>query len=246
MKMLPSRFALAACAGLSVISAGLAADRPAAANAPVLELFTSQGCSSCPPADELFKGYAARTDIVALSMPVDYWDYLGWKDTLASSKFTKRQRTYARARGDGQIYTPQVVINGHQHFVGSSKTEIEQALRSTAQTRNAVTMRASLDNGTIEIELAKVDTPQEMTVWLVVVRPKVEVEVRAGENRGRKLTYYNVVRDLVPAGSWNGAATVIKHKAGTLTTSPDDRFAVIVQLGMSGAVAAARWIEPIL
>jgi hypothetical protein len=110
-------FAVAGC----LLSASAAA-QTAVKSPPVLELFTSQGCSSCPAADALFKAYAARRDIVALSMPVDYWDYLGWKDTLGSPKFSRRQRDYAKQRGDGQVYTPQVVVNGRTHVVGSSKS----------------------------------------------------------------------------------------------------------------------------
>ena len=179
-------------------------------------------------------------------MPVDYWDYLGWKDTLANSKFSKRQRTYARVRGDGQVYTPQVVINGHAHFVGSSKEEIELALQASTTASQAVSMRASLENGVIEINLANNGAAQEMTVWVAIVQPEVEVQVRAGENRGRKLTYYNVVRDLVPSGTWTGDTTIIKQKAATLGSRTGDRFAVIVQRGMGGGIAAAQWIKPAL
>ena len=113
----------------------LLASTPAAAQSPeavfsrplkgVIELFTSQGCSSCPPADALLKVLAEDRDLIALSLPIDYWDYLGWKDTLASHRNTERQSAYAAARGDGAIYTPQVVINGVAHVVGSDRGEIE-------------------------------------------------------------------------------------------------------------------------
>ena len=123
----------AASAGALVVGSASTANAGKASNTAatpvtVIELFTSQGCSSCPTADALLESYADRPDVVALTLPVDYWDYLGWKDTLASPKFSARQRTYAKARGDGRVYTPQVVINGLQHAVGSSATDIDRAI----------------------------------------------------------------------------------------------------------------------
>ena len=97
----------------------------------VIELFTSQGCSSCPPADEVLKSYAEQENVIALSLPVDYWDYIGWKDTLASPKNTERQRSYAKSLGSGSVYTPQAVINGVVHVVGSNRSEIEKGLEKT-------------------------------------------------------------------------------------------------------------------
>ena len=210
----------------------------------VLELFTSQGCSSCPAADIVFKSYAARSDIVALSMSVDYWDYLGWKDTLASPKFTKRQRAYAQARADGQVYTPQAVINGRSHVVGSSKSDIEAALKANAGKLNAISMKAGLEKGTVTIDIAQSnDAIGEMTVWLAIVQAEAQIDVKAGENRGRKLTYYNVVRDLVPAGMWSGPATTIRQQAAALSSGANQRFAVIVQKGTGGPIVAAAWVD---
>src|SRR5262249_52917092 len=103
----------------------------------VVELFTSQGCANCPPADELLKTYADRNDIIALTLPVDYWDYIGWKDTLASSRNTERQRTYAKNFGIGPVYTPQVVVNGTEQVLGSSAEEINHAIEATANAKNA-------------------------------------------------------------------------------------------------------------
>ena len=211
----------------------------------VLELFTSQGCSSCPAADVVFKSYTARRDVIALSMSVDYWDYLGWKDTLASPKFSSRQRTYAKRRGDGQVYTPQVVINGRDHVVGSSRGDIEQALKANAGKASAVTLKAALAGGTITIDIAPAaESVPEMTVWLAVVQGEVQIDVKAGENRGRKLTYFNVVREMIPAGMWSGPATTIRHQAAALSGGANDRFAVFVQSGSGGPIVAATWIDP--
>ncbi len=210
----------------------------------VIELFTSQGCSSCPAADAVFKSYAARRDLVALSMSVDYWDYLGWKDTLASPKFSKRQRAYAQSRGDGQVYTPQAVIDGRDHVVGSSKGDIEAALKAHAAKPSALVLAAGLEKGTITINIGQaVDVVSEMTVWLAVVQNEANIDVKAGENRGRKLTYFNVVRDMVPAGMWSGAATTIRQSASALSSGSNQRFAVLVQRGTGGPIVAATWVD---
>lgn len=221
------------------------AQTPLVQTPPVLELFTSQGCSSCPAADAIFKTYAARDDIIALSMSVDYWDYLGWKDTLASPKFSKRQRAYAKTRADGQVYTPQAIVNGRDHVVGSSKSEIEAALKVNAARPRAVSMSAFLDKGTVTIEIAQSsDAGTESTIWLAVVQAEAQIDVKAGENRGRKLTYYNVVRDIVPAGMWSGPATSIRQPASALATGTNQRFAVILQQGSGGPIVAAAWANP--
>src|SRR5450756_1517334 len=113
---------LGVCAIVAVI-------RPAHADPrAVLELFTSQGCSSCPPADKILGELAQDPSVIALSMPIDYWDYLGWKDTLADARFSARQRAYSRMRGDREVYTPQVVVNGSAHVIGSDRAGIESAL----------------------------------------------------------------------------------------------------------------------
>src|SRR5512140_911562 len=111
---------LGVCAIIAIIRPAVAAEPRA-----VLELFTSQGCSSCPPADAVFASYAGRDDVIALSFHVDYWDYLGWNDTFASRENTDRQRSYAATRGDRQVYTPQIVVNGRDHVVGSDRLALE-------------------------------------------------------------------------------------------------------------------------
>src|SRR5215471_13889800 len=115
------------------------------ASRTVVELFTSQGCSSCPRADAVLGRLAERDDVVALSLSIDYWDYLGWKDTLASPKFTERQRAYAHTRGDGAIYTPQAVVNGLVHVNGADEGLIDRTMESTgkAVARSIVPVRLS-------------------------------------------------------------------------------------------------------
>jgi hypothetical protein len=222
------------------------AQQGTAANA-VVELFTSQGCSVCSTADALLKSYAERSDVVALTLPVDYWDYLGWKDTLASPKFSSRQRAYAKARGDGVVYTPQVVVNGMAHVVGSQRGEIDRVIEFTSSklARAWVPLRVWTDKETVTIEAdAAIDSGRSVagTVWLAVVEPRVEVDVRHGENRGRKLTYYNVVRELTAVGMWSGQATRLQLQHGALGKSSTDRCAVLLQQGTAGPIIGAAWM----
>ena len=177
----------------------------------VLELFTSQGCSSCPPADALLGKLAQRDDIVALTMPVNYWDHLGWRDTLAKEAFTERQRAYAEARGDREIYTPQLVVNGVAHVVGSRADDIEEALRRTSRTLGEAQVTVSLRNdGEAVLLQAGAGSPDSAfrggTLWLAFFSHTVQVDIRRGENYGHKITYTNVVRYLQPAGRWDGEA----------------------------------------
>jgi hypothetical protein len=217
------------------------------ASISVVELFTSQGCSVCPPANEVLKSYAERGDVVALSLPVDYWDYLGWTDTLASPKFTGRQRAYAKTRGDGEIYTPQVVVNGVAHAVGTERGAIDRAIEWTSRTFAAakVPVRVWTDNQTVTIEAGAAAEPSTSlvgTVWLAVVQPRADVEVRHGENRGRKLTYYNVVRELTAVGMWSGQPTRIQLQHGAVVRSAGERCAVLLQQGTTGPIIGAAWM----
>ncbi|NND50107.1 MAG: DUF1223 domain-containing protein, partial [Rhizobiales bacterium] len=158
----------------------------------VVELFTSQGCSSCPPADELMGKLSERDDIIVLSLPVDYWDFLGWKDTLADPAYSERQRDYARRRGDSQVYTPQVVVGGIDHAVGSSLKQIEQKI---AAARAALTKRhlniAVAEQGdtiTISIDSDQASELEDATVWLVLYRGAIPVKIGRGENTGATVT----------------------------------------------------------
>src|SRR6516164_11066157 len=132
--------------GLSLgVCAIVAIVRPAHADPrAVVELFTSQGCSSCPPADKILGELAKDPSVIALSMPIDYWDYLGWKDTLADARFSARQQAYSRVRGDRDVYTPQVIVNGSAHVVGSDRTAIESAIGTTRGTDGVMSVPVSL------------------------------------------------------------------------------------------------------
>lgn len=213
----------------------------------VVELFTSQGCSSCPPADALLRAYADSRQVIALSFSVDYWDYLGWKDTLANKRFTLRQRAYAKARGDGAIYTPQIVVDGTTHVVGSDKAEIDRAIEEAWPkfSTSRVPVRFWLEGGTTIVQTggAPSDKPVgEATIWLAIITKKVEVPVRSGENKGRTLAYTNVVRELVPIGMWTGKPLSLRIARHAALNPETDAFAVLIQQGEGGPIIGAAWM----
>lgn len=212
----------------------------------VLELFTSQGCSSCPPADALLKAFAARPDTVALSLSIDYWDHLGWKDTLALPKNAQRQKDYARKLGTGNIYTPQVVVNGMAQSIGSNKAGIEKAIATTAAARKngvMVSARNSGDRILIEIGDGSQPTPAGGTIWIAIVSASVAVKIKHGENRGRTIDYTNVVRELTAVGMWSGKAMKLELPASALM-SADNKCAVLLQAGEGGPILGATWMTP--
>jgi hypothetical protein len=245
--------------GLAIAFAGVprvaepqgAGPQPAAggpAVAAVVELYTSQGCSSCPAADALLARLASRSEVVALSLSVDYWDYLGWRDTLANSKFTERQRAYAKARGDGAIYTPQMVVNGVAHVNGSDEGQILRAIDKTNKTVAAqrVPVRLTEEKGKLVVEAGAASpgaVVKDATLWLAVISPTVEVSIGRGENQGRKVTYTNVVRDLMPIGSWSGKAVTVALERQAILRPGADRCAVLVQQGVAGPIVGAALLS---
>lgn len=210
----------------------------------VVELFTSQGCSSCPPADALLKTYADRTDVIALSLPVDYWDYIGWKDTLASPRNTERQRTYARNFGIGPVYTPQVVVNGSAQALGSSAEEIDHAIEATDAATSARRVPVAFwnygDSVIIETGGARPGAAtKDATIWLAVVQKSVEVPVRGGENNGETLTYTNIVHELTPVGLWNGRPSTIRLAMTSVMRPESEDLVVLIQEADAGAIIGA-------
>lgn len=213
----------------------------------VVELFTSQGCSSCPPADALIHAMAARKDLIVLSLPVDYWDYLGWKDTLASPANTRRQRAYAYARGDGEVYTPQVVSGGRFHAVGSNKASVEEAIARARRTlaEHPVDITVTGAGPDQSISIAKSSTPMSKPSTLVLVSVKTEtsVAIGRGENRGATVLYTNAVRDWKVLAQWRGEALSLKLPADAQAPAAKLRHAVLLQDGEAGPIVAARWVD---
>jgi hypothetical protein len=199
----------------------------------VVELFTSQGCSSCPPADALLGDLAHDPSLVAISLPIDYWDYLGWKDTLAEPRHTARQKAYAHARGDGQVYTPQVVVNGSVHVLGSDKAAIEHAIVKTrkngAMAVDPVTL--SVADGRIELALPHADTAASAEAWLCGLMKTATIAIGRGENKGRTITYHNVARRWIRLGEWTGQYKTWSVAKEALAGDGINEAAVLLQSG---------------
>jgi len=212
----------------------------------VIELFTSQGCSSCPPADEIVSDLAKDPEILAVSLPIDYWDYIGWRDTLASPLFTARQRAYAAASGQNQVFTPQAIVNGVKQAVGSDRTAIEQAGRTSLETVGVMSapLEVSAKGGAIAVSLgaAQAGSPSEAGVYLLALAHSRSVSVERGENAGATLTYANVVRAIIKIGEWHGAKLDLTADEALARVDGADSFAILVQAGgraLPGPILAA-------
>lgn len=212
-----------------------AADRPV-----VIELFTSQGCSSCPPADRFLQELADRDDVIPLALHVDYWDYIGWRDIFAQHKFTKRQKHYARAMDEQVIYTPQMVVNGRAHIVGSDRSSVEQLITAEKSRETAADLMAERQNGVVTIRAERLSGELgTMDVHLIHYTPKQNVSISRGENAGRTFTYSSIVREWQKVGQWNGRAAMVLE-----APSASDLPAVaILQVTGNGAIVAAVRVQ---
>ena len=229
----PRFLALASFVSLSVSSPALAAD---ADHPTVVELYQSQGCSSCPPANAVLNSVADRPDVLALSFAVTYWDRLGWKDIFAQPAYTARQWEYSKAGGRSNVSTPQMIINGRGALVGSNKAQVEASIKQYARAASGPAI--AVRSGTIGIAGARPAKPAN--VWLVRYDPRThQVPIRAGENGGRTLPHMNIVRLLELLGKWTGATATY-----TVAPPPNEvyRSAILVQDGSGGAILAARRI----
>lgn len=211
----------------------------AAGETVVVELFTSQGCSSCPPADRILGELAERDDVIALALHVDYWDYLGWKDGFASPENTKRQRAYARAMGERSIYTPQMVIGGRDHVIGSRPMKVGQTIQKHSEQTLPVRIQLKRSGDTVTILARANGNIPKTVVQLVTFQPKVTVDVRRGENAGRTLDYHNVVQDLVRVGTWDGRSDY----SGTVKVPANMPVAVLVQQTGAGPILGASQLR---
>ena len=203
----------------------------------VVELFTSQGCSSCPPADALIEDLARLKSLAVLSFPVDYWDRLGWKDTYGSPAHSARQRAYASARGDRSVYTPQVVVNGTHHRNGADRAEIENNLQAL-RAQLAVAVGITHANGSLRIAVgaAPAGLSAAARAATVVVMPYLarrDVAIGRVENVSRKITYTNIVRDIRPIGDWIGEPRTIEVPIASLNGV--DGAVVLLQTGDGNA-----------
>jgi hypothetical protein len=233
---------------LACLTVLLLAPAPAAADPKaVVELFTSQGCSSCVPADAYFAELAKREDVLALSFHVDYWDYLGWRDTLGQPENAARQRAYGEVRGSRKIFTPQITVSGRTDLVGSDRNAVEAAIDRSRLPLPVLMRRGA---GTVEIEVAAHPLPHRYpaTIRLVLFTARAEVEIARGENAGATIAYHNVVRAMRPIGMWDGGTVRITLPEHELMGDGVDGCAVIVQEDLPtgpgailGAANLGRW-----
>ena len=212
------------------------ATAPAAANdashPTVVELYQSQGCSSCAPAIANINAIAPRADVLALTFAVTYWDQLGWKDTFARPEFTRRQWDFAHALGRGNVATPQTIVNGRQVTNGGDRDQLIAAIRAADRGDGGPAIAASAGKVTIGRGTFRGPT----TIWLVRYDPRpLAVPIRAGENGGRTIIHRNVVRALARIGEWNGRPTTIAAPGA----KPGLRSAILVQSGTGGPIIAA-------
>jgi hypothetical protein len=217
----------------------------------VVELFTSQGCNSCPPADEFFADIATRSDVVALAYHVNYWDYLGWQDTLSSEKNTERQYDYMRAFHSRSVYTPQAVINGRTHVNGADRSAVDGALDEMEKTgqgmRVAIKVAHQGDGIVIDAGDAQPGPGALTNAHLIVVYfdPPETVRIGKGENSGRQLTYWNAVSDIQTAGMWHGKAQ--RYELPTSEVTRTGGSAVLLQSvstdGLPGPIIGAAFVQ---
>jgi hypothetical protein len=213
----------------------------------VIELFTSQGCSSCPPADRMMNRWVLDSNLIALSLPVDYWDYLGWKDTLADHGFSQRQRAYAEARGDRAVYTPQIVVDGVLHAVGSNGEEVDRAMDAAGRKVGVLSVPVSISGSSGDYEVALGNSTSRGEVWVVPVEHKADVKIERGENTGRTVTYSNVVRGFRKVADYDGKAATLRLTSADVGAPGADSFVVLVQAsirGMPGAILGAAMKRP--
>ncbi|UUV04906.1 thioredoxin family protein [Ruegeria sp. YS9] len=227
---------------LTTVFSSLVAAKVAAGEDPVVvELFTSQGCSSCPPADRIMHDLAKRDDVIGLALHVDYWDYIGWKDEYADPDHTLRQRAYAREGRRSMIYTPQMVINGQHDIVGAQARELDRLIEAhlKAAPEALVTAVRSADEVTVDVtpvELPKGDT---YDVHVVQYSPMRHASIRRGELAGHELDYANVVEAWQIAGQWDGTAP----QTFTVQLGSDLPAVVLIQRAGEGPIIAATRVR---
>ncbi|HET7410550.1 MAG TPA: DUF1223 domain-containing protein [Paracoccaceae bacterium] len=225
---------------LAALALPVAAMADGADNVVMVELFTSQGCSSCPPADEHLAKLAERDDVLALSMHVDYWDYLGWQDTFAQAEHTLRQAEYRDRMGARVLFTPQMIIDGARSVPGVKHDMVEAAIEAAAKAPHEAGISLDQQDGMLRAEITGEPGPWPSTIWVASYDREATVEIERGENAGRTFTYRNVVEKLMKVGPWDGdgpASLPLPQPA------PGEGIAVWLQDERSGRILAASYIE---
>ncbi len=208
----------------------------------VIELFTSQGCPACPAADALLHEFSKRDDVIALSLSVPYWDYIGWKDTLATPENSQRQKNYARRKSssENRIYTPQMIVNGMACVPAQVKDKIDAELTRTqdALKTSRVALSGSHAGPALIVDVGESGqhSPSSATLWLARVSPDVEVAIYRGENAGKKITYANAVRSLKEIGKWTGKPVEFEAR---FEATASDFYVAILQSDADGSILGA-------
>ena len=210
----------------------------------VVELFTSQGCASCPPADALLTMLAEQEDVVALAYHVDYWDYVGWEDTFGDAAFSDRQRAYAKSWGSSRIYTPQMVVNGTEGVIGSRRGEVHNALDGVTL---PLAVEVTRDGDMLKITIPPNTSLDNAVVWMVTYMDRADVSIGSGENAGKSMVYTQVVTGRQVLGMWEGATGAnLKLPIPEVLADNSTGIAVIVQQesdGLPGPILGAAAFE---
>ena len=237
--------ALAGSPTHSKVAAPPAPPAPPLEHPVVVELFTSQGCSDCPPADQFLTELAKRKDVVALTLPVTYWDMLGWRDTFASEANTIRQKAYAKVMGRSGVYTPQIIVGGVADVVGGRRDQVMAAIAAHQHDKVAIPISVKISPQQVQIALPadKADANgTDATIWVMHTFGHANVQVGDGENKGRTLSYTNVVRDLKAIGLWKGDAVTFELPRVALSSVPHDGMVVVLQRDRYGQIIGATMI----
>lgn len=233
----PSRLLLLII-GLLLITNASANTTDSNSSPVVIELFTSQGCYSCPPADAVLGKLKHRNDVIALSCHVTYWNYLGWRDTFSLRFCDQRQRHYQRSlKGNPGVYTPQMVVNGVLGLVGSRQHRVEKAMALASDYRPLQSIGLSQpNNNTLHIQLPQLETNTEQQLWLLGTSGEHHLAIATGENGGKQLHYHNPVATVIDLGRWHGQASGLKH---VVDNAGIREWVVVAQVSPLGAISAA-------
>lgn len=203
--------------------------------AVVVELYTSQGCSSCPPADALLADLVEHEGVIPLALHVDYWDYIGWKDSFADPAFTRRQKAYAHAAGHRTVYTPQLIVGGRDHIIGAKAMKLMQQIEKHRRAAPSVAMALQVQGSDLLVSAPAAPDAGEMVVQLVRYTPKAQVAIKRGELAGHTLSYSNIVRTWDEVARWDGKSPLSLR----LKPSGDLPGVIIIQRKGPGAILAA-------
>lgn len=209
-------------------------------NVVMVELFTSQGCSRCPPADEYLAELADRKDVLALALHVDYWDYLGWNDTFAKAEHTLRQADYRDKLDNRVLFTPQMIIDGAVSVPAIGRAVVEDAITSAAKAPDEAGIAIARDAGMLEAEITGGDAQRSSTIWVASYDQEATVEIPRGENAGLTVIYRNIVEKLMKVGPWRGDGP---RRFPLPQPAPGEGIAVWLQDDRSGRILAASYVE---